>query len=278
MKRHFFLRRWALVLGVCLLLAGILTGSLGWATASSSLTASAASGSSGDAAPRTRSETSQDSGQAAPAAGARPSGPVAGLSGFRGTSKVSENVSAEPARVVRRAWELARDAGAYRFVTELVQTIYPAFSLSNAGRGPQHDALYLEGQLDIPARTMHLSMREGGGATNSRNGGEARIEDGRAYVRQFGGEWQEVEDFSTSFAPDTDLLAYLSGMKHVREVPAEEPGSGGAEEQRNSGVILHAVRFTFHVSRSTSTAPRSQPTCATSWRTSCAKTGSCRST
>jgi hypothetical protein len=92
------------------------------------------------------------------------------------TSKVSRN----PAEAVRRAWETALDAGVYRFATDLVQTTYPALSLSNAGRGPQQNALYLEGQTDMPARSSRMSMQEAGGnVVNSRNGGEARIEGDR---------------------------------------------------------------------------------------------------
>jgi hypothetical protein len=163
------------------------------------------------------------------------------------TSKVSAPVTTDPAEAVRRAWQRARDAGVYGFATDLVQTTYPALSLANAGRGPQQDAMRLEGQIDMPARTMHMSMREGGAAVSSRNGGEARIEGDRAYIRPLGGadsDWQEVNDFSATFAPDSDLLAYLSGMTNVREVPAEERRSAGAGEQAG-----HAARSTLHVSR-----------------------------
>ena len=65
-------------------------------------------------------------------------------------------------------------------------------------------------------------------------GSEARIEGDRAYLRPAGGEWQEVEDFSTGFAPGNDPLAFLGGIKNVREFPAEEPRSDSA-------------RSTFHV-------------------------------
>src|SRR5690606_10256821 len=51
---------------------------------------------------------------------------------------------------------------------------------------------------------------------------EARVEGGRAYLRAADGSWQEVEDFSTSFAPDNDPLAFLGGMEDVREVAALE--------------------------------------------------------
>jgi len=150
----------------------------------------------------------------------------------------------DPDEAVRRAWERARDAGVYGFATDLVQTTYPALSLVNAGRGPQQDGMRLEGRIDMPARTMRMSMREGGAAASSRNGGEARIEGDRAYIRRVGDDWQEVSDFSATFAPDTDLLAYLSGMTNVREVPAEERRSRGAGGSRST---QHAARFTFRV-------------------------------
>jgi len=40
-------------------------------------------------------------------------------------------------------------------------------------------------------------------------GAEARIEGDRAYLRPAGGEWKEVEDFSASFAPGSDPIAFL---------------------------------------------------------------------
>ncbi len=56
------------------------------------------------------------------------------------------------------------------------------------------------------------------------------IEDGSAYTRGAGSEkWQPVEDFSGNFAPGSDLMSYLAGIKNVTRLGTEAralPGSG----------------------------------------------------
>lgn len=124
---------------------------------------------------------------------------------------------ADPAASVRQAWELSRRIGVYDFATELRQTAYPALLLANAGRGPEHYEMHLQGSVDLPAEALALQFWQGGGnVLTESNGSEARIEDGHAFVRQPGGSWQEVDDFSTSFAPGADPLAFLGGMKNAR--------------------------------------------------------------
>ena len=121
--------------------------------------------------------------------------------------------------------------------------------------------MHMEGEIDQPARTLEFrlwqpGMTGAGGAGSAMTPGsgaessaEARIEGDRTYMRPAGGEWKEVEDFSSSFAPDNDPLAFLGGIKNVREMPGggSLPGSGGAEEDAPH---LHVSRFTFHVGRS----------------------------
>jgi hypothetical protein len=134
---------------------------------------------------------------------------------------------------VQDAWQRARAAGIYNFATDLSQVTYPARSLANAGRGPSRADLHMEGALNQPARTLTFRMWQPGQAGTGKadstktpgSEAEARIEGDRAYVRPAGGEWKEAADFSASFAPDTDPLAFLAGIKNVREIPAEEHGS-----------------------------------------------------
>ena len=143
-------------------------------------------------------------------------------------------------RTVRRAWQLAKDAGAYRFATDLKQTAYPARTLAVAGSGLQEQSLYLEGEVDVAARALSLRLRQGGGsAQNAPASTEARVEGARAYIRTAGGAWQETDDFSSGFAPGTDPLAFLTAMKNAREAPIVEPGSDP------SSLTLHVSRFTF---------------------------------
>ena len=90
----------------------------------------------------------------------------------------------------------------------------------------------LEGEVNLPQRSLHLSLQTGDAARGTA-GGEARIEDGKAYIRRPGGEWQESEDFSPAFAPDADPLAWLAGIKNIRQV----------EETRLAG----ATRYAFEL-------------------------------
>jgi hypothetical protein len=146
--------------------------------------------------------------------------------------------STTAARAVRQAWERARDAGAYRFSTGLTQLTYPARALSNSGRGPQTVELHLEGEVDLPARTMGFRMWQAGtsGSGSASGGVDGRVEGDRVYVRGADGSWQEVEDFTANFAPDSDPLAFLGGMVDVREVPPLEQSPS-----------IHVSRFTFQL-------------------------------
>jgi hypothetical protein len=239
MRRHLVLRRGALAAGLGLLLAGILTVSLGWASASSSPPPAAAAASR----------------EAVPVANTGPSGITPGSRSVErspiawGQEMEVSKGSADPAETVREAWERARAAGVYSFATDLTQIAYPARSLSSVGRGPARSEMHMQGKVDQPARTLEFSISQSGatasgGAANaisSARGAEARIEGDRAYLRPAGGEWKEVEDFSGSFAPDNDPMAFLAGVKDVRKIPAEAPRGEGAE--------AYAQRTTLHVSR-----------------------------
>jgi hypothetical protein len=147
------------------------------------------------------------------------------LVGSVAVPKVSQTNAPSPEQTVRRAWQRTQDAGTYRFSTEIVQTTFPAPSLANVGRGGRMDTLYLEGQADLLERTLLLSLwQNGGSALDPRDGVEVRIEGDRAYGRQIGQSWQEIDDFSGSFAPGNDLMAYLAGASNVRELPDQAPG------------------------------------------------------
>ncbi|MFN2169047.1 MAG: hypothetical protein ACK2U9_22675, partial [Anaerolineae bacterium] len=185
MRRHSFLQGRFLTAGASFLLLGLLMASLVGAV----------------------SPSAQTMGDAAPA--------VEGVGRSTAPAEV-RSPSAQPApaaarRAVREAWEKARDAGTYAFATNLAQTTFPALALANAGRGPERSELLLQGEIDQSARTLAFRMGEPG----SDEFAEGRIEGDRAYLRQGDGAWREVEDFSGSFAPDNDLLAFLGGIKDV---------------------------------------------------------------
>ena len=96
--------------------------------------------------------------------------------------------SPDPAEVVRRAWQQARDAGRYRFVSDMTQSLYPAPSLAAAGSGPQREQLHLEGGVDLHAQTLELRLwQDGGSVLVEGTGVELRVENGVAYTRRLRG-------------------------------------------------------------------------------------------
>jgi len=124
---------------------------------------------------------------------------------------------------VQRAWQRAQDVGVYHFNTEIAQTTYPAPRLRNAGRTAETETLYLEGRVNTPAHQMELLLRpEGGNVLSRRDSFEVRIDGDQTLGREPGGEWRELQDFSSAFAPAQDLLAYLAGAKNVRPAAMEE--------------------------------------------------------
>ncbi|RMD64940.1 hypothetical protein D6833_03640, partial [Candidatus Parcubacteria bacterium] len=136
---------------------------------------------------------------------------------------VPSNIAAvappSPQQRLRRAWRQAQEIGAYDFSSEIVQITYPAPAVVNAGRGSRRDTFFLQGTMDRQARVMELTLWQNeGNITTSRGGIDVRIEDGKAYGRAQGGVWQEIEDFSGSFAPGGDPLAFLAAIKNVEEI------------------------------------------------------------
>ncbi|MGD8855030.1 MAG: LamG domain-containing protein, partial [Chloroflexota bacterium] len=148
-----------------------------------------------------------------------------------------------PAEAVQRAWQHARDLGAYDFTTDISAVVYPPATLASIGRPGGKDQLHLEGSVDLPARTMALNLWQGAGSVlNPADGVEVRIEGDQAYGRASGGSWEEINDFSGSFAPGGDLLVYLIGARNVVELGSETVAlpvpEGAIDPQSDEGATL----------------------------------------
>ncbi len=128
-------------------------------------------------------------------------------------------------RQVRAAWDRARRSGGYRFTAEVRQTIEPAATLHNAGRGTKEQRLYLEGQADLRAGSLEMTMWSRGGSVLDGSGGvEVRVDRDGAQARQSGSEWQSIPDFSGALAPERDFMAFLVAAEGVHEVPSLQAG------------------------------------------------------
>ncbi|MEZ4681432.1 MAG: hypothetical protein R2932_45185 [Caldilineaceae bacterium] len=120
--------------------------------------------------------------------------------------------------IVQRSWLLTQQVGAYDFHTALEQTTYHAPALTNVGRPAQVESIYLEGAMDTSANAFQLAIWQGSSVLQRDQAYEVRAEGDHTYGRTAGGQWEEIEDVTTLFAPNRDTLAYLHGIKNVRDV------------------------------------------------------------
>lgn len=140
-----------------------------------------------------------------------------------GVAVASPSASAE----VRRAWERSQRIGAYRYTTSIAQTTWPLPILENVGLTAIEECIYVEGQTNLPARTMQMRLwADGGAAQTGQDSVELRVADGKAFGRVGAGEWEEVDDFTDVFAPGNDALGYLAAARNVRQVGVGESASG----------------------------------------------------
>lgn len=129
------------------------------------------------------------------------------------------------------AWDAARAAGSYHFTSDITQVTLPVATLTNVGRSSRTEKLYLEGQNDLTAEQMELTLWSDGGSTlDAASGLSIRTEDGKTFARRGGRStsvaepWQEIDDFTGSLAPQGDFLSYLAAIKDVTAQPAERRG------------------------------------------------------
>ncbi len=127
--------------------------------------------------------------------------------------------SLSPEATLQAAWRNAQTSGVYTYASEVIQTTYPAPTLSNVGQVAREDRLYLEGQTNLPDNELLFTMwRDGGNVVTGRQGVEVRVVGDQAYGRVSGQDWQPINDFSGTFAPGQDVLAYLAGARNVRKI------------------------------------------------------------
>ncbi|MDF1514164.1 MAG: thrombospondin type 3 repeat-containing protein [Anaerolineae bacterium] len=120
---------------------------------------------------------------------------------------------------IHAAWTRALDAGAYRFTADLQQTSIPQSTVRNAGRSSKIQSVYLEGEADIPARHLRLTLwSQGGSVLDEVSGVDIKVEGDRAYARQGLHDWREINNFTEFFAPQGDFMAFLAAATNVRQV------------------------------------------------------------
>ncbi|MBC8448043.1 MAG: hypothetical protein H8D78_09850, partial [Chloroflexi bacterium] len=156
--------------------------------------------------------------------------------------------SPSPKRAVQRAWQAAQRLGDYHFTSEVAQTTFPAPSLANFGRSSRQETFYLEGDVNLPARAMTMRLWGAGGSLADPNTAmELRLEGDHGFIRQPGGTWQEVNDVGGGFAPNNDMLAYLAGLKNVRQTGGSEPDTQHARRSTRYTFDLDGPAFALYL-------------------------------
>ncbi len=159
--------------------------------------------------------------------------------------------TSSPAELVRRAWANAQDAGSYRFVSDIHETLIPRASPEMIGEQDQSLDLALDGAVMLPDQA-YLDLRLAG---NQNSGAVTLLRDGQQSFLVQDGQIKPVEDTLSLAAPTNDLLGYLAGADNVT---AMEPLEGHPEIARYS-FDLDGVRFEEYVRRQAEEALQAEP-------------------
>ena len=133
-----------------------------------------------------------------------------------GTSLVVSANTVSDAESLQAVWDRARQSGTYQFSADFTQTNTPLPTVLNAGRQPKETRVYMEGQTDLGAEFLEMTLwSQGGSVMTPDTGAQFKLEGGQAYTRQGGQTWQQVDDFSGAFAPGGDFMTYLVAADNV---------------------------------------------------------------
>ncbi len=146
------------------------------------------------------------------------------ISGF-GAQHVVRATQPDP---ITLAWEKAQAAGSYQFASDITQLTIPVAKVTNVGRPSRTDQVHLEGTTNLHDNRLELQLWSDTGSLVQGEGALAiKVENGKSYVRQAGGEWQERTGVLDGIAPQGDFLAYLQAVREVKSNPPETRGPSG---------------------------------------------------
>jgi hypothetical protein len=122
------------------------------------------------------------------------------------------------------AWDAGRSTGSYHFRSDVVQTTTPIATVANAGRTSESQTLFMEGDSDVTATAMELTVWSGAVEPDAGNSMGMRVVDGAASQRLGSGEWEPSGSALDTVVPPGDFLAYLDAARDVRELGVESRG------------------------------------------------------
>jgi hypothetical protein len=159
------------------------------------------------------------------ASGRRLLPPLVGLLAIQlilGVAIIPRAVRAVNPDPISAAWAKARAAGSYQFDSNVTQMTVPVAKVTNVGRQSHTEYLRLEGETNLRQNLLELRLwSDGGSVLQDESGVAIKIEEGKSYIRQGAGEWQESDGVLDGLAPQGDFMAYLQAVGEIKANPPE---------------------------------------------------------
>lgn len=115
--------------------------------------------------------------------------------------------ASESANPLVAAWESGRSTGFYHFRSDGVQTTTPIATVSKAGRTSEPQTLFIEGDSEVTATAMELTMWWRADEPDAGNSMGMRVVDGAASQRLGSGQWEQRGSAFDIVIPPDDFLA-----------------------------------------------------------------------
>ena len=165
---------------------------------------------------------------------------------------VSNAIINTPADQIMASWHRAQKAQTYSFSADLVQYTIPVASVTNVGQSSREDSLHMEGQTNLRDGSLFMKMwSKSGNLMDPNTAFEFKYEDGKSYLRRGNADWQPVDNFMDTFAPQGDFMTFLDSAKDVTRVGTESRSLDSIPDlQEVVGSQQPAVqytRYTYHV-------------------------------
>ncbi|MBN1890631.1 MAG: Ig-like domain-containing protein [Thermoflexales bacterium] len=108
--------------------------------------------------------------------------------------------------------------------------------------------MYIEGQTDRRADTLHMVLWSGDGRAGSRDGAvEIRVAGGKTQGRVGQADWQDMDDLSQTFAPGHDPLGFLAGAQDIVKESSQtrplDPSGGSSVSFTRYSFALNGPAF-----------------------------------
>ena len=171
--------------------------------------------------------------------------PGAGLAG------APPQATLPPEGALARAWQRARQAGSYRFLATIEETLAPRPVPQMIGQGDTRLTLENDGAVVLPDRAYMQLRLAGGGQQESV---EVLRDGARAFMLQ-DGELRPVPNPVGLAAPTNDVLGYLSAAEQVTEIASPD----GRPEITRYGFQLSGERFAEYARQQAEAMLKAEP-------------------